>query len=89
MVEALACGMRVVCTALPGLREFLGTELEELGAIVYVELPKMRGVDTPLESGLADFEQALKKSLQEQVRAQKNQGELDRDSVQNILKPMS
>jgi glycosyltransferase involved in cell wall biosynthesis len=61
LVEALACGCRLVATALPGVREeivpHLGDDLE------LVPLPRLTGVDTPLDEDQPRFVDDLACSL--------------------------
>ena len=59
VIEALACGDRVVMSDLPGIREWLDTYAP--GAdIRYVELPRMNRVDEAVRERIAE-------SLQESV----------------------
>ena len=62
VVEAMACGCKVVVSDLPGVRPWLGENLP--GAPVrYVELPRMEEVDVPVEADLPAFEQRLADEL--------------------------
>lgn len=45
VVEAMACGLRVVVNDLPGLREWLGDEAEAAGQLRYVRMPPLEGPD--------------------------------------------
>ena len=64
VVEALACGCRVVVTDLPGIRPWLERALP--GApIVYVTPPRMIDVDTPREGDLPAFEQRLARAIEQ------------------------
>ena len=64
VVEALACGCKVVVTDLPGIRPWLETNLP--GAPVwYVEPPAMQNVDEPEPDALPAFEQHLAAALAE------------------------
>lgn len=69
-VEALACGCTVVMTDLPGIRPWF--EACAPGApIVYVEPPRMVGVDEPLADDLPAFEARLADALREAALAPK------------------
>jgi len=46
-IEALASGLRVVASELPGMREWVGPRLEEEGIVEYVSLPVLRSIDKP------------------------------------------
>jgi len=53
LVEALACGCRLVSTSLPGVMEELAPRLG--AALELIELPAMAGIDTPVEAELPVF----------------------------------
>lgn len=75
VIEALACGNRVVMTDLPGIREWLGETVP--GADVrYVEMPEMRNTDEPAPGSLPEFEQRLARELKLCIR-QKETGYAD------------
>ncbi len=52
MIEALACGDRVVMTDLPGIKEWIASVSSDAD-VRYVTLPRMRNADEPLEKGFA------------------------------------
>ncbi len=58
VVEAMACGCKVVVTDLPGVRPWLGAHLPA-APVRYVELPAMHDVDVPVEAELPAFEGRL------------------------------
>lgn len=64
VVEALACGCRVVVTDLPGIRPWLSSSVPD-APVVYVRAPRMEGVDTPVASDLPAFEGRLARALEE------------------------
>lgn len=66
VIEALACGNRVVMTELPGVREWLSESVPEAD-IRYVGLPKLRNTDEPVPETLPDFERRLADALQESI----------------------
>ncbi|MEE4271985.1 MAG: glycosyltransferase family 4 protein [Thermoanaerobaculales bacterium] len=61
LVEALACGCRLVATALPGVVDELAPRLG--AALDLVELPAMAGVDTPVEAELPAFVDRLSAAI--------------------------
>ena len=67
VVEALASGLRVVVSDLPGLRSWLGDEINHSGLISYVPLPGMVKTDKPIIEDLPFFESRLKNSLLAQI----------------------
>ena len=70
VIEALACGDRVVMTDLPGVKEWIDTYAP--GAdIRYVTLPLMRNVDEAVPAPLPDFERRIGQRIWESVEAGK------------------
>ena len=62
LVEAAACGCRLVATALPGVVDELEPRLGE--CLETVELPRMRGVDEPVAADLPAFVDNLAAALE-------------------------
>ena len=58
LMEAMACGLRTICTDLPGIRPWLDRALPENGTL-FVTPPAMRNTDEPLPESLPDFEKRL------------------------------
>ncbi len=67
VIEALASGLRVVVSDLPGLRPWLGDEINHSGLISYVPLPGLVKADQPITEELPIFESRLKNSLLIQI----------------------
>lgn len=63
VIEALACGCKVVTTDLPGIRSWLDANAPD-APIVYVAPPLMRGVDEPFEDELPAFERRLADAIE-------------------------
>jgi glycosyltransferase involved in cell wall biosynthesis len=61
LAEALACGCRLVCTDLPGVRDQLAGPFA--GALDLVPPPRMAGVDRPRREDLPGFVAALATAL--------------------------
>lgn len=62
VIEALACGDRVVVTELPGIRDWIETNTSEAD-VRYVPMPKMRNTDEAVEESLPAFERNLADAL--------------------------
>jgi glycosyltransferase involved in cell wall biosynthesis len=62
IIEAMACGLRVVCTDLPGIRPWMDDALPNHG-VTFVKAPRMRNADEPLEEDLPSFERALAEAI--------------------------
>jgi len=56
--EAMACGIPVVMTDLPGIRDWVSENVPN-SRILYVPSPKMKNLDEPTESDLPEFEKNL------------------------------
>ncbi len=67
LVEALACGCRVVATALPAIAEDLRPRLGS--ALTTVELPRMVEVDRPSPEGLPAFRERLLAAIESALDA--------------------
>ena len=64
LVEAMACGMRVVCTDLPGIRQWLDQEIPGHG-VAFVTPPAMQNQDEPDPQSLPAFETALAEAIRQ------------------------
>jgi len=74
LVEAYACGCRLVSTALPGVVEGL---LPYMGsAINLVTPPGMVGIDTPAERDLPSFIHSLSETIRDSIREVRHNGPL-------------
>lgn len=73
LIEALASGMRIVTTKLPGVTEFIGEYINSKGIVEYVNMPTLKSLDEPLEESLPEFEAALTKSIENQLENIKQQ----------------
>lgn len=58
ILEAMACGAKVICTDLPGIQDWMDASVPGHG-IAFVEPPKMKFADEPEESALPAFEKRL------------------------------
>lgn len=63
LVEALACGCRLVVTELPGVMEWLPPSLRDNLWVTTVALPPLVSVDRPDPAGLPDFVERLRGAL--------------------------
>ncbi len=66
VVEAMACGCRVVCTDLFGVRNQIAPLAGEL--LSTVALPDMESIDQPVDSQLPDFARRLAAAMEQQLR---------------------
>ena len=79
LIEAMACGMKTICTDLPGIRPWLDQAIPDSGA-VFVAPPKMRNTDEPIPEELPDFELRLARAME----AAENQPLPDQELVQRL-----
>lgn len=64
VIEALACGQKVVCTDLPGIKDWISGQIEQHG-IVFVEPPVICNEDEPVEQELPAFEERLAEAIRQ------------------------
>ncbi len=58
VVEAMACGLKVICTDLPGIRPWLDEKVPN-HQVAFVKPPEMENEDEPKKGSLPAFEQEL------------------------------
>ena len=68
LLEAMACGLPAVATDIKGLKEYIGEELAGSGFVEFVPLPRMKGIDIPLEECVEGFKDNLKLAIKKQIR---------------------
>jgi len=83
LLEALACGCRLVATDLPGVQEVLGGIANEW--LERVDLSRLEKVDSPLTEDELLFEQNLKRALETQISRAARNPEPDLEPVQPLL----
>lgn len=64
VIEALACGCKVVMTDLPGIRPWIERNVQD-APIIYVAPPRMRRVDEPYAEDLPAFESRLARAIEQ------------------------
>lgn len=70
ILEAMACGLPVVVSRLPGLQEWLGKNLCNSDNIKFVPLPRLENVDKPVAADLPEYENNLAKAIKEVANIQ-------------------
>lgn len=70
-MEALASGLWVIASEVPGIREWVGPGLHEAGIIEYVPLPRLRSTDIPWQEDLPDYEKRLAGAILRQLERAK------------------
>jgi len=62
LAEAMACGLRIICTDLPGIRPWMDRPIPGNG-ILFVEPPRMQNADEPVAEHLPAFEKRLAEAI--------------------------
>ncbi len=83
LLEGLACGCRVIATALPGVKELIDDKEAEF--IELVDLPRLHGIDQPYSEDWESFEQNLAYSVHKQLALAGNTPEIDLSPVKDKL----
>jgi glycosyltransferase involved in cell wall biosynthesis len=83
VLEALACGCRIVATDLPGIVELLGDAAAD--CISLVRLPRLRNMDQPYARDQRPFERRLAEALQTQISAAAYTPDIDLAPVEKKL----
>ena len=79
LIEAMACGLKTVCTDLPGIRPWLDRTIPQ-GGTIFVEPPRMFNEDEPYPEDLELFEQ----HLAEAIESLKNRHSADLNLVRRV-----
>jgi len=85
LLEAMACGCRVVTTALPGVDELFEALPETWFSTV--ALPRLQHVDRPVAEDEAVFERCLGKAVAEKIRQIQSSPDTDFEGRSDLLKP--
>lgn len=80
VIEALACGMKVVVTNLAGVPEFFAENAPKAN-IRYVKLPTLKNMDEPVKEELPAFEEELAEKIREGIE---DNSEIDVACVKNL-----
>lgn len=79
LLEALACGCRLVATSLPGVAEVLGGLNTDYVSLV--ETPRLKNIDKPFTEDEARFERNLLKAIRLQIEAIILEPEIDASRI--------
>ena len=63
LIEAMACGLRAICTDLPGIKPWLNKAIPRNG-VLFVRPPEMQNEDEPIPESLPAFEKRLAAAIQ-------------------------
>lgn len=87
LLEAMACGCRIVTTNLPGARELFAVPHPSM--VRMVALPALETVDRPYKADESLLEQRLAEALEASMDDVLNGVELDQDYIQKITGPFT
>jgi glycosyltransferase involved in cell wall biosynthesis len=89
LIEAMASGLRVVTTDLPGVKGWIGKGINSSGIIEYVDMPAMEGIDSPYESELPCFEKRLGEAIEKQFNRMLKHENSEEEFVYESIKKLS
>ncbi len=64
----MACGLKIVCTELPGIKEWVGETINNSGIIEYIPMPKLKNIDTIVPEEIPNFEHNLALFIEKQIK---------------------
>ncbi len=77
LMEALACGCRLITTALPGVKELLANDDNPM--VRLLDLPPLQTIDTPFEADMPDLEARLAAVLAQTIHEVQTEPDPDWD----------
>lgn len=80
LVEALATGLSVVTSNIIGVSTWLGECINKSGKIKYVDLPRMKNVDEPLEIDVEKYVNKLCEAMEESIELCKDKDKINIDT---------
>ncbi len=66
LIEALACGLKVISTDLPGIRDWMDENIPN-NNITYIKLPKLINTDEPSKDEIPMFEKKIAEAIEKCV----------------------
>ncbi len=82
LMEALACGCRIMATDLPGVKEIFGTESTLM--VKMIPLPELETIDSPYKKDEKQLELILAEALKQQITAVQKSVEPDEDYIRSM-----
>jgi len=73
LIEAMACGLKPICTDLPGVREWIESTIPESN-VKFIDMPKLESIDSPCIDGIQEFENSLADAIKEVLNYLKKHG---------------
>jgi len=67
LVEAAACGMKLLVSELGGLRDWFGEKMLDYGNVLMVQMPRMESIDKPFKEEERDYAERFAEALIKQI----------------------
>lgn len=83
LLEAFACGCRLVATNLPGINEALGSM--DTNYITLVDPPRLQNVEQPVKEDEKKFEDNLARAIRDQVAASQKEPDINLSALQDNI----
>jgi glycosyltransferase involved in cell wall biosynthesis len=83
VLEALACGCRVVATKLPGVEAIFAGE--RIDRVSLIDMPRMQTIDQPLPDAEAGFQARMAQALEAQILAAAETPQIDMTPISALL----
>ncbi|MDX9788303.1 MAG: glycosyltransferase family 4 protein [Desulfobacterales bacterium] len=87
LLEAMACGCRVIATEVPGVQELFQTDFSPW--VTTLPTPPLRQVDRPIPGTEEAFENRLSELLQFQIQAVLNEPAIPANEINRFLEPFT
>ncbi|PID26957.1 MAG: glycoside hydrolase [Candidatus Cloacimonadota bacterium] len=88
ILEALASGLKVITTDLPGLKSWVGEDINRSGIITYIDLPPLKNRDC-IESGEKEFENRIKKALELSINGVIDNRKYNTENINKLVEKRS
>jgi glycosyltransferase involved in cell wall biosynthesis len=89
ILEALACGCRIVVTDIPGLTSWLPEKLVQNDIVKQIPLPRLKNADVPYPEDLPDFQKNLSDAVSYQLKQAATTGECRSDLLDVCVDKLS
>ncbi len=89
LLEALASGLRVVTSKLPGVAPWLPQEVKKSSAFKMVRLPELKNIDEPVKETLPAYEKRLAVALESQLGQRDSYDYLEEENYRQAIKGLA
>jgi glycosyltransferase involved in cell wall biosynthesis len=85
LLEAIACGCRIVATALPGTAEILKDADSDI--VRLIDLPPLETIDAPYAKDVNQLETLLSQALKTQIETARQYPDVEQSHMQEMVRP--